>query len=315
LGVEVVAVSGDEGDQFVEYVEPGSADESGQSQRCQRVCKAGSADSSEQSTEALDAAASGTGAGYSTASSTQHRNVASEHPLGVCAGARRSGGKPAHVGRGRVRLLDKDPARRPQNSTAALAALPQAPAPPGRLAAEAWRAQQARSQHAATQGRAMSAAEIAAAERRQALADLSDLCASVDEQARRDVPDLRWDDHGDIQRLSVDDVRVEFILWRTIQDRDGLILVGEVSTVVSGARRCAANIVCERSGDHLRWFLDTVTRTTSPRVVEVPGGFEEEAEFFIHYDHLQRGGQSATQRRHLTVDAVLDLLGDLLEAS
>jgi hypothetical protein len=213
------------------------------------------------------------------------------------------------------RLLDKDPARRPQDPAAALAALPQAPAPPGRLAAEAWRAQQARSQHAAMQGRAMTAAEFAAAERRQALADLSDLCASVDEQARRDVPDLRWDDHGDIQRFGVDDVRMEFILWRTIQDRDGLILVGEVSTVVRGARRCAANIVCERNGDHIQWFLDTVTRNASAGIVEVPGGFAEEADFFIHYDHRQRGGQHATHRQPLTADAALDLLCNLLEAS
>lgn len=53
------------------------------------------------------------------------------------------------------RLLDKDPARRPQDPAAALTTLPQAPAAPGRLAAAAWRAQQVRSQHAATQGQAM----------------------------------------------------------------------------------------------------------------------------------------------------------------
>jgi hypothetical protein len=215
------------------------------------------------------------------------------------------------------RLLDKDPARRPQEPAAALAALPQAPGPPGRLAAEAWRAQQARSQHAATQGQAVTAAEAAAAERRQALADLVDLCASVDEQARRDVPDLRWDNHGDIQRFSVDDVRLEFILWRTIQDRDGLILVGEVSTVVRGVRRCAANIVCERSGARLQWFLDAVTRNAFAGIAEAPGGFAEEADLFTHYDYIQLGGLHAweRQRQALTIDAALDLLGDLLEAS
>lgn len=215
------------------------------------------------------------------------------------------------------RLLDKDPARRPQDPAAALAALPQVPALTGRLAAAAWRAQQARSEQAATHGLAMTAAEAAAAERRQALADLVDLCASVDEQARRDVPDLRWDNHGDIQRFSVDDVRLEFILWRTIHDRDGLILVGEVSTVVHGVRRCAANIVCERSGDHLQWFLDTVTRNAFLGIVEAPAGFAEEAEFFTHYDHFRQGGMHTweRQRQVLTVDVVLDLLGDLLEAS
>ena len=215
------------------------------------------------------------------------------------------------------RLLDKDPARRPQDPVAALAALPQAPAVPGRLAAAAWRAQQTHSQHAATQGHAMTAVEGAAAERRQALADLVDLCASVDEQARRDIPDLRWDDHGDIQRFSVDDVRLEFILWRTIQDRHDLILVGEVSTLRSSVRRCTGNIVFERSGDRLQWFLDTVTRNALTGIAEAPAGFAEEAEFFTHYDHFRQDGLHAwqRQRRPLTVDAVLDLLGDLLEAS
>lgn len=219
------------------------------------------------------------------------------------------------------RLLDKDPARRPQDPAAALAALPQAPAAPGRLAAAAWRAQQARNQRAATQGQALTATEGAAAERRQALADLVDLCASVDEQARRDIPDLRWDDHGDIQRFTVDDVRLEFILWRTIQDRDGLILLGEVSTVARGARLCArlcvANIVCERSGDRLQWFLDTVTRNAFAGIVETPAGFSGAAEFFTHYDTFRQGGLHAweRQRQPLTPDAVTNLLGDALEAS
>lgn len=215
------------------------------------------------------------------------------------------------------RLLDKDPARRPQDPAAALAALPRAPAQTGRLAAAAWQAQQGRNEQAAIQGLAMTAAEAAAAERRQALADLIDLCASVDEQARRDVPDLRWDDHGDIQRFSVDDARLEFILWRTTHNRDGLTLVGEVSAVVHGSRRCAANIVCERSGDRLQWFLDTVTRNAISGIVEAPAGFAEEAEFFTHYDHFLQGGMHSweRQRQVLTVHAVLDLLGDLLEAS
>jgi hypothetical protein len=216
------------------------------------------------------------------------------------------------------RLLDKDPAQRPQDPAAALAALPQAPAAPGRLATAAWRAQQARSQRAATQGQAATAAEDAAADRRQALADLVDLCASVDEQARRDVPDLRWDDHGEVQRFSVDDVRLEFILWRAIHGRDGLILVGEVSTVVRGTRRCAANIVCELSGARLQWFLDAVIHNAlAGSSVEAPAGFAEEAEFFTHYDAFRQGGQHVWQRQRqpLTVGAVLDLLGDLLEAS
>jgi hypothetical protein len=90
-----------------------------------------------------------------------------------------------------------------------------------------------------------------------------------------------------------------------------------VSAVVHGARRCAANIVCERSGDRLQWFLDTVTRNAFAGIVEAPAGFTEEAEFFTHYDAFRQGGLHVWQRQRqpLTADAVINLLGDLLEAS
>jgi hypothetical protein len=75
--------------------------------------------------------------------------------------------------------------------------------------------------------------------------------------------------------------------------------------------------VCERGGDRLEWFLDTVTRNALAGIVDAPAGFAEEAEFFTHYDYFRQGGLHVwqRQRRSLTVDAVLDLLGDLLEAS
>jgi hypothetical protein len=105
-----------------------------------------------------------------------------------------------------------------------------------------WLAQRLHEQ-AAGQGHAASTAEVKAAERRQALADLADICATAAEHARPDLPDLRWDDHGDVQRFHIDDIRLDLVLWLQIATRhnEGLILAGEVSAVVNGRRQRMSN--------------------------------------------------------------------------
>lgn len=217
-----------------------------------------------------------------------------------------------------LRLLDKDPARRPQDAAAALIALPTA-ARPGSLAAAALGIEHRRQQHAVEEGHRATVAENRAAARRQALADLTDLCATAAEHARQQLPDLRWDDHGDVHRFHIDDTRLDLILWPRADPpiAEGLVLAGEVVTVVRGQRQRSANLVCEMNDDRQHWYLDEFTRHPLARdVLGPPTGFSLD-EFLIQYRKLRRGGDQSWERdrRQLSPDVIIEVLTDLLHAA
>lgn len=215
-----------------------------------------------------------------------------------------------------LRLLDKDPARRPQDAEAARATLPATPTQPaGQLAAAALQLAQHRQQQGAGNNRTISAAEARAVERRQALADLADICASAADRVRPDLPDLRWDNHGDVQRFHVDDIRLDLALWMepAMREEDGLVLAGEVSAIVNGRRRCVANLVGEVDDGQQRWYLDTFTRHPFTRGGGPPVGFSAN-EFFTHYRKARQEGDHSwiRQRQPLSPDLIVGILTELL---
>jgi Protein kinase domain len=218
-----------------------------------------------------------------------------------------------------LRLLDKDPARRPQDAAAALSALPAAAPPPGSLAAAALGLERRQQQHAAEAGHRTTAAENRAAARRQALADLADLCANAAEHARQQLPDLRWDDHGDVHRFHIDDTRLDLILWpqADLRSEGGLVLAGEVVTVIRGQRRLSANLVCEMHDGRQHWYLDAFTRhPLAPDVIGSPTGFPME-DLLIQYRKLHQGGDHSWERHRqlLSPDVIIEVLTELLHTA
>ncbi|MGH3709707.1 MAG: serine/threonine-protein kinase [Pseudonocardiaceae bacterium] len=213
-----------------------------------------------------------------------------------------------------MRLLDKDPAARHQDAQAALGALPASATVPGPLAAAGLQRAQRRQQEAAAQASADTAVEAVMAQRRQALADLGDICAAAADNARQQLPDVVFSDHVGSHRFSVDDVELAFIVWRPFVDQHGAVFGGEVSTLANDRRRCAANVVCETEDHRLTWHLDTFTRNPMHGIVEAPAGFDNDTAFFDHYRHFRQGGAYAwdRQRQALSADLIVEVLASLL---
>lgn len=217
-----------------------------------------------------------------------------------------------------MRLLDKEPARRPQDAQAALTALPTFPPLAGELAAAAQRLQQCRLQEAAIQGQALTIAETHRAERTQALADLADICASAAESAQRQLSDLKWDNHGDVQRFRLDGIRLDITLWGQTErwgQHEELVLAGDVFTVIHTERRRVANVVCENNQGRLTWQVDRVTGHPLLRAdSHSPRGFAER-EFFDNYEAFRRGGTHpwVRERQALAAETIINILTELLK--
>ena len=218
-----------------------------------------------------------------------------------------------------MRLLDKDPAIRHQDAQAALTALPTTVGVDGQLAAAALQRAQRRQQEAAAQAAAGTTAEVVTQRRRQAIADLADICATAADHARGQLPDVDFSSHGGTHRFSIDDVELVFTLWGPFGEQYQAVLAGEITTVIGDRRRCAANVVCERSQtDRLTWYFDSFTRSPFAGVVEAPSGFDDQATYFEHYAYFQFGGLHTWQRQRLplTAQLIVDTLAALLlEAS
>lgn len=214
-----------------------------------------------------------------------------------------------------MRLLDKDLAARHQDAQAVLAALPAGTTVPGPLAAAGLQRAQRRQQQAAAQASAATATETIMTQRRQALADLGDICASAADSARQQLPDVVFTTHGDNYRFSIDDVEVVFIVWQPFVNHHGAVLAGEVSAVVNDRRRCVANIVCEKDeADRLSWCFETFTRNAMAGIVEAPVGFDDDSTYFEHYRQFLQGGLYARerQRRPLSAGLIVEVLAGLL---
>ncbi|GAB3435068.1 serine/threonine-protein kinase [Flindersiella endophytica] len=216
-----------------------------------------------------------------------------------------------------LRLLDKDPARRPQDADAVLAALPGANGLPGGLAEAALKLAQRRRRQTVEQSQMASGVEARAAERRQALADLEDICASAAGRMRQDLPDLRWDNHGDVQRFHFDGIHLDLVLWMQTMPsgNEDLILAGEVSAVANHGHQRLANLICEADGDRQHWYLDTFVRHPLARTSDLrPTGLRWD-DFIQHYDAVRQLGEHHTwqrRRKTLSADLILAILIDLL---
>lgn len=211
-----------------------------------------------------------------------------------------------------LRLLDKDPARRPQSARAALAALPSQVRAGGGLAAAALAFQQRRHAQTVADAHLTTLAVERANARRQGLADLADLCASAAEEAQAEVPDVRWEDDGHAHRFEVDAVRLGLTLWLReppLSAAEPLIIAGEVFAFVRGQRRRLGNIVCERVGEQQLWYLDSFVAHALTGRQEDPQGFAEDV-FFAERPQIEAGGIHTwvRQRRPLTADVIVELL-------
>lgn len=226
---------------------------------------------------------------------------------------------PAPLARWILRLLDKDPSRRYQHAPAALEALPAQPAARGGLAEAALRVQQRRHDQAVVEAHLTSLAVERASGRRQALADLAEMCAVAADEAREQIPDLvvYHDGHG--HRFEIDDLRLVLTLWMReppLAPNERLVLAGEALTFVHGSRRSVANIVCERDGQQQVWYLDAFVRSPLAGPQEAPAGFAEDM-FFTERPLIEAGGLHTwvRQRRQLTYEVILDLIAALLQAA
>jgi hypothetical protein len=215
-----------------------------------------------------------------------------------------------------MRLLDKDPDARHQDAQAALAALPAGATVPGPLAAAGLQRAQRRQQQAVAQASTNATIDAIVSQRRQALADLGDICATAADSARQQLPDVTFSTHGGSYRFTIDDVELAFIVWQPFGDYHGAILAGEVSTVAGDRRRCAANIVCEKDdADRLNWYFETFTPNAVAGIVEAPAGFDHDTTYFEHYGYFQHGGIHAweRQRQPLSADLIVGVLAGLLQ--
>jgi len=211
-----------------------------------------------------------------------------------------------------LRLLDKDPARRPQSARAALAALPSGMRAGGGLATAALAFQQRQHAQAVADAHLTSLAVERASARRQGLADLADLCASAAEEAQAEVSDVRWEDDGHAHRFEVDAVRLVLTLWLReppLSAGEPLIIAGEVVAFVHGQRRRLGNIVYERVGEQQIWYLDSFVAHALTRRQEQPQGFAEDV-FFAERPQIEAGGIHTwvRQRTPLTADVIVELL-------
>ena len=124
------------------------------------------------------------------------------------------------------------------------------------------------------------------------------------------------DNHDDVQRFAVDDIRLDFLLWGhpdRFATHESCGSCRDVFIVVHGARRRAANLVCENRQGQLRWYLDTATQHPLMSVVDEPAGLSEN-DFFVHYEAFDRGGMHTwvRERTPLSTETINGIVADLI---
>ncbi len=166
-----------------------------------------------------------------------------------------------------LRLMDKDPARRPQDARAVAEELQRLGAPLAeqqeRLRRRALAADQEQAAREAAYREGLAQLSSADARRQQARSDLEMVIESARDFVQEALPDIRLNDDGAQWHLRLGRARLTFVPWpwhQTLEpgnDTDDLVLAGEVHAAsgIGANLGIVANIVCEERAGRLEWQL------------------------------------------------------------